>query len=522
MYLINMLVLLIVFLYSVSYSNWKQEFFIIASGSSPAQFFNAIKTKSEIPDSIEANDLKILKIYKDANFNILLSDCTTPGDAFPTNEYILKVINQIPDLYLLVSDWRLIGSQRPYWIDSNKKINYLNDTTIQDVVNQYKKLPAKLRNYIYGYYIADEPNYADLEPNTGTYLITRIAIMQKNQLLGDPNKISYVNLFSNRVAPFFYNITDGTYDIDRYNKYVDLLCETGVKVISFDNYSFIKSGKKRYLRDKFFLNHELIAKKAIEKKVNFWEWILSNEHVNYTKTGSIKMEHDGPADYRTSIDEPQLRFQAFVPILYGAKGLLWYLYGPGSPNSENASFVNVPGWTYNNKAIVDLNGYPNLDTARPLYTWVKQINGEITNLVPILINLNWCGTFHGSAINNWSSIQAIKNKKPTIKYSTYFENNLPTFSDARNTTIASVSTPDNSVGTIAIGVFSLNNTDYLALLNKDLDMAHTYTITLKKSGFSIWKKSKTDSSWSQYCKTGNSFTTTLSSGNMDLFMLGNP
>lgn len=561
---------------------WKQKEFAIMACWDPSTIFKGgpksidglVGKFGNRARKLDERDISLLQDYKDAHFNLLYGG--EDRFRFWGNEYILRVIEKVGGLKMLIGDFELRGHS---WLNGNE-INYINIDVTRSCFNNYKKIDSiivalrfdtcsNLDQYIYGYNIQDEPHFYETKP--WGLLWKRIQLIQNNQESGSPDKLVYLNLYSNRTSEFWdgkqmpvlsrddsIKYYAGKYDTTKYKRYIDNVINAGAKVISFDNYCFIKygygtSGSKIYICDKFYLNYKIFAEKAIEHKVVFWAVPLCLEHVAYSRgirtmkgvipyvKGVVKKAHDGPMDYRVNLTESVLRFYAYVPLLYGAKGVCWYAYRYGKPYSKNAEkFQRAMSWHQDDKALIDAS-HKKVDTShakygnKPIYTWVQRINKTLKNMGPTIMKLKWVGTFHGSDTNNWISIKSSVDYNGVPNYSLdlkYFETGLPTISHSDNNVIFDFGEmEEEELRTIAASVFTDDNeVCYIMILNKDIDadpnqpvpLYRNYTINFKYRTSKIWKHNKIDSSWKKVNLLTDYFQTRLKPGDIELISLSNP
>lgn len=500
---------LLFFFVTQCFCRWKQDAFIIGGFFDPTGKFDGIAF-SPIPDSPTEHDLKLLRDFKYAYFNLLTCTGKSPElvDTYQEIIYALKAVEKVDGLHLLCRDWRIEGN------------TFLSNVTdMKKAVQEYKNIPPRLRKYLYGYMVADEPHYS--QTTVGSDLITKLTIIQTDTLIGDPEKLCYLNLFSNRVPPNFFNTNDATYNTNVYIDYISRVCKAGAQIISFDNYCFLKASDKAiYLRDKFFENNRIAAEQAAVHGVTFWGMALSTEHVRYNAQGKIFKDYDGPADYRTDFTFAQLKFHAYVPVVYGAKGIVWFEYRPEKPYSSHADSFQKKGWHFNNKAIIDDRNKKVDYGSKPLYLWVRKINLTLKNMGPTIMKLSWIGTFHGAESNNFPSIKATNRDKPYRLTRNYFESGLPTISDIKNDLISKVITQlKDAINTLMLGIFRQGDIYYLVIMNKDIYKSHTYTVIFNKKLSSFWRHKKNSNTWSSI-KGTTEFSITIEPGDIELVRLG--
>ncbi|HEY1787891.1 MAG TPA: hypothetical protein VGJ73_07030 [Verrucomicrobiae bacterium] len=194
---------------------------------------------------------------------------------------------------------------------------------------------------LYGYFLCDEP---------GAGAFPGLAIM--TGLIHDttPQSPAFVNLFPNYAGP-------DQLGASTYEKYIDDFASTVHPAqLSYDHYALMDDGT---LRDGYWAN--LMQMRAAAQKYNlpFWNIILAVAHFHYR----IPSEAD-------------LRFEVYSSLASGARGIVYYSY-----------FAYKVG-NYRGAAI-DQFGH-----ATPTWNNIQNVNLQIQNLAPTLLNLTSDAVYH--------------------------------------------------------------------------------------------------------------------------------
>jgi hypothetical protein len=314
-------------------------------------------------------DLKTFRLVKRAHFNLLTAS-VRPSGFIDTDEmdYRLELAVRT-GLKSFVGDTRF-SHRVLFCAFFGDNCPGFDQTDALAITDHYKNLDPKRRRALVGYFISDEPcdrNYCARPTDAAgnPYPADQIANAEKNWIehfkVEDPSKLAYVNLY-----PFipFLNTTRSAYEayLDTYLS--DPNKERNLDTASFDHYPFNCVAYGSFNEDctspTYFYNLDIIRKKAAGRP--FWAYPLS--------------VHQG--DFRDP-DENQLRFMAFSPIAYGAKGLIYFTYArPIDP-------------TYF-EALIDDDGTPT-----PKYYMVQTINHYIEDVVgPVVMRARSLGAFHKS------------------------------------------------------------------------------------------------------------------------------
>lgn len=201
-----------------------------------------------------------------------------------------------------------------------------------------------------GYFLYDEPA-ADRIP---TIAQQTHAIRQYR-----PDKLAYVNLFPNGGT--------GVARID-YDKYLDeYVTTTKADVLSADFYPMFRPGIEKpewFGQDVTFENLEALRKISLKHDIPFWWFLYSTPHLK----GQLPEPTAG-----------QLRWQAYMAVTYGAKGILYFTYW--RPPFAGDRFDK-------DSALLDSRYNKNR-----LYDKAKRLNFRLSNLGPTLMKLQSTGVF---------------------------------------------------------------------------------------------------------------------------------
>jgi hypothetical protein len=202
-----------------------------------------------------------------------------------------------------------------------------------------------------GYYLKDEPCEAEAPG-------LRSELEQIRN--GDLTRFGYFNLYPVHVyAP-------GPNQHAQYEAYLDAFLSGGSsysqpQAVSYDFYPFTSAGG--FLPD-YFYNIRIVHKKAGTRP--FWAYVISTNWINHT----------------ADPDSTQLRFMAFCPVAYGAKGVGYYPYIGSSTGPEQVGGV-----------------VNDCSTLTPRYYEVQKLNNYLEQIVgPMTMASNWVGTYHKSTV----------------------------------------------------------------------------------------------------------------------------
>ncbi len=217
--------------------------------------------------------------------------------------------------------------------------------TDDQITNAAQKLAntSATKPATFGYHVVDEPS---------KQLMPVAAKWAKALQSAAPNAIAYTN---------FLPIADsasGNGDVEaEYEQYLaSYLDVVKPKAFSFDHYSIFDD---LAVRPTYFDGLEVVRKTSLKTGVPFWNVLLGNSHFRYAEPT--------PAT---------LRFQAFVSLAYGAKGIGWFTYtGRDRGNYRNTA--------------IDLNG-----RRTPTWEMLRDVNLQMHRLAPVYTTLKSVNVFH--------------------------------------------------------------------------------------------------------------------------------
>ncbi len=225
-----------------------------------------------------------------------------------------------------------------------------NATNAASLTNHYKGLSSSLRNAIYGYNMGDEPNTSQ-----NVDYLNWTSYFKAN----DNTKMVFFNLlpvygFSDR--PTYEAYLDSYLNDPTSSKKPDVAC--------FDYYPF-RTPANGNVRTDYFYNISIVKKKAGTRP--FWAF--------------VQAAFQSLNGYYVDPNENHMRFTAFCPIAYGAKGILYYSYMAGA----TADFAEA---LYRNCTTKSVEG--KYEAARTINWYIKNIVG------PVVMNATSLGAFHKS------------------------------------------------------------------------------------------------------------------------------
>ena len=235
-------------------------------------------------------DLNNFSRVKSAYIDLLISpESVFNSSHYTKTDYYLNLAAQ-ESLKVLISNNKIMSFSDPA----------LSDTENQQFVNHFKNdIPSSLKEAIFGINLGDEPSATDL------------ANVNKWNLFFQNNynqKPTYYNLLP-RYGDFASDSAYETY----LNNFIN---SNSSDIVSFDHYPFDGT---TFLTS-YFYNLSKVKEKAQNK--SFWAVIASHK------------------DYSPEPYEPKLKFQAFCPIAYGAKGLMYWSYLDGF-ESDNIKYAYI-------------------------------------------------------------------------------------------------------------------------------------------------------------------------------------
>lgn len=293
-------------------------------------------------------------------------------------------------------------------IDSKLNVagNNFTESQAQNIISHFKSMDAESRNAVGGYYLSGEHPKAK-----ATQVKNWAGYFKKN----DPDKLAYTYLLPNYAFK-----TKAEYE-DYLDSYLDDNSSLNKpSVVAYDHYPFISDAALK----SYFYNLGIIREKADNKPI--WYYIQS----------TTKKSAPDITDY-------QMKFMAYCPLAYGAKGALYYTY---------ESIPERYGLQYHDAII---NPYGNVTKK---YYLIKFINLYLANAAgPIIMNNTYVGTYHVSSQPTNEQIPAKYLLRNGNKY------------------VKKIGNPN-----ILSGVFKSpsNNSYYLMLINKSSDDAADIAISV--------------------------------------------
>jgi hypothetical protein len=287
----------------------------------------------------------------------------------------------------------------------------------ESVLAPYLRLPATLRSALYGYDLADEPQYRPAH---------RQAVREWKRFIErvEPGKLVYYNLVSSYGPNYNWGgFATGNYDavLDlrekvEYDSYLrGYIDELNPAVVSFDHYPFFRDGS---VRADYFYNLEAIRTAAGPRP--FWAYVMSVDHLVYVD----------PL-------ETHLRFMYFSPLAYGAKGLIVFTYA--QPNIRDYR-----------EAIVDRHGRPTKK-----YPIVRRLNAYVSKVVaPVIMNKPFVSVHHASAFPGQQDVDPFREADSQV---------LAGISDAH----------------LCVGIFGGGKEYFLLVVNKSLEEVSDARLMLK-------------------------------------------
>ena len=276
-----------------------------------------------------------LKFYKDAGFNTLAMINHSLGNTSEEQFYLgskrtmtaLENCKKVGlNAILNYNDWKA---------EQCEGEDYNGETPFSkyDLYGEYKDI-------ITGVHICDEPN-------------NKTMTEMSNKTLVDDFKKVYPN------ASYIINLSDITWPNGRgYDSYDDLLnhystaimSQFDVPYISVDCYPFWNNKDEHILENYYKL--ALIAKE-------------------YNAKTTMILQSSAGNEFKDSLSEGDMRWQAYLAIAFGADNLQYYCY-------------SLPKGIAYNYCILNEDGTPSV-----LYDYVKEINAEVQSFSDVALAYNW-------------------------------------------------------------------------------------------------------------------------------------
>jgi hypothetical protein len=336
---------LVCLLHITEAAGWDQPAFMIFTFIDPCF---SVNTDTSNREEVRAARTRF-QTARDAHFNLLtgVQEASQVVQTEAGMDYALFIAGGVAGLRYLIFDKRYCDG------DSLPAFRPCRPPVASAMTRHYAQtlaafFPAR-RNALFGYNLGDEPRTEDA-PAVKNW----IAHIKAN----DPEKLAYVNLL-----PAY-----GFKKRSAYEAYLDSLVGDPVPlrrpdVVSYDHYPFFRNGK---IRRDYFYNLRIVREKAGVRPL--WTYVQSADHLTYVDPTAA-----------------HLRFMAFCPLAYGAKGIGYFTYGLPESEDYRDALVNA------------------CDVQTPKYTVAKAINWYLEKIAgPVVMQSDWRGAFHVS-------------KKPTME-----------------------------------------------------------------------------------------------------------
>eukprot|EP01116_Phalansterium_solitarium_P015893 TRINITY_DN3567_c0_g1_i4.p3 TRINITY_DN3567_c0_g1~~TRINITY_DN3567_c0_g1_i4.p3 ORF type:complete len:269 (-),score=117.26 TRINITY_DN3567_c0_g1_i4:71-877(-) len=178
-----------------------------------------------------------------------------------------------------------------------------------------------------------------------------------------PGAMSFINLLPNYGGPGWGTPT--------YEDYVSQFVETcDPDVLSMDHYPLMQEGQDT--RDAYAANLDTLRTYALKAGIPFWNFFNSM-----------------PFNDRIDPTEPNLRWQIFTSLAYGAKGVMYFCYWTpvGSPFMAGGAIITPQGSESNY-------------VKGPHYWQAQRINSIILNFAPTLMASTSTGVYRVTPSDN--------------------------------------------------------------------------------------------------------------------------
>lgn len=318
-----------------SQEKWKQNEFVIGTCVDPRLTLNN--------DSV-MKDLASFQLAKDAYFNLLTgeqADVSIPMN-YETARYALSLAKSV-GLKYIVKDTRFYSTE-------------FNQTVADEIIRDYSGL-GELRDAFYGYSLRDEPTAGEV-----SRFRPWISFFKER----DPSKVAFINLL-----PVY-----GFDSMHNYESYLDSYLNSNNEAENLDLVSY-----DHYFPEKdFYYNLAIIKEKS--KGRPFWAYPLTNRLNNHP------------------IPTPSnIRLEAFAPIAYGAKGLIYYTYDYVNDNKILINYNDsgdFGGW--------DETWYLNFETETEYVFTPADFDGDsIDDLAAKTYDGNWYIDYSKNGFGSWDS-----------------------------------------------------------------------------------------------------------------------
>ncbi|MCQ2449315.1 MAG: hypothetical protein MJ132_03905 [Clostridia bacterium] len=255
-----------------------------------------------------------------------------------------------------VRDWSFYGLTTlfPGQIDTDDQIKKVV-TKMFDGNNKYINHPAYGGNFCH-----DEPSALEMD-NIALQIKYYNEMIKKNSKVGGEAYINLLPSYANSITSL---------GCDSYSEYIDYYMQTIAPLtgyISYDFYPFRNANSINYVRDQYYNNLALVAKKCKEKNVELRTFIQAKGDF----TGMRPLT--GIAD---------LRFEIYSNLAFGSREIIYYTYSSACNETNPTSD----------------DGYSLYDYKTGAYTWeydaAKIVNNEIHDMEDAYMAYDWKGCMY--------------------------------------------------------------------------------------------------------------------------------
>lgn len=450
------------FLLGLSNAQYVQTKFVIGSTNGPAISHKPHDASDQKADSL------LMKDYKDAHFNTMMGDPVEPRDSAEV-KYLLNRAAAVGGFSVITTDRttvpdpgsptgrRDIGNYPCFDGTPNNPNPTLNCPFVQAYADRIIRLYGSKSTFLssaekkvrLGYYGSDEPRMPVVDGNLITPNIDDANSWINAFMGGDKPQLSFSIL-----QPFYNPAANHEFDHSEttYRSYVNMYLSNLSPIAAFDHYPFEENLYPiTKQRDTYFLNNQIFAEECGKPNPRREFWAAAIALAEHICTGNTM----GPRYPAPTL--VNLKMSAYLPLVYGAKGIIWYAYSAGTLWDPGCPDANADGWAYQ-----DPTSAPTSPTGvkNPTYDLVKAINITLEKMGPELMSLEWQRTIHGSSTDPISN-----------------EGNLPTLSSSDDL----LSTGSSFNGSIVVGILKnrFSGQPYIAVLNKDRMNSNSAMLVLK-------------------------------------------
>jgi hypothetical protein len=391
---------------SQTVSRWQQTEFVLGTFWDPP--FDPELQQFE-------RDSARFSLAKNAYFNLLTGtqDFVGINRTFDGVSYALRLASSVGLRYLVADDRFFPAHRKPF-----------NRSSASVLVSQYRSLPGGSRDAMFGYNLADEPEYSMAQ-------FRQLGAWKEFIEEKDPEKLAYYNLVAS-YAPSYnwggFEVGDDKIDLDppeqaAYERYCSLYIDSlQPRVVSFDHYPFFEDGR---IRPDYFYNLDLMRRRAGSRP--FWAYPMTVDHLAYVNP-----------------EASHLRFMYFCPLAYGAKGLIVFTFWQPLIKEYREAIVDVEG-----------NPTPKYDTITELNLYVTRVLG------PVVMGQPHRAIHHASRFPEQQGVYPFRPSDSHL---------LEEIGDS----------------TLLVGEFGDDQITYLLIVNKSLEPIESFEITLTGGEVSVW------------------------------------